>query len=352
VRGRRFLVGALSVGVGAMLVWLSGAVPALQGAAAGSALDGGPDGLSQLAKELRDGGHLATSVRIDQSDAGVGLSPTPWDQWHLAPQDGVLSVRSDVALQPAELAAAAAWLQAGGHLVVVADKPGDLAIADQLVGHAIPVKALRDGAFVGSSDRPVVPDGAARYQLDGAWAVAGGTPLLASAGLAWTGGDEPGQPSDLHTFAVAARFAVGAGSVLVLGDAYPLENVGRGELDNARLATRIEGELSAGGGAVFIDEGHRSGGVPVRVDLVLRGIGPTGRLALGAVLALGVATAAVPWPKGLLGQAQRSLQARRAARRPAPATDAVAAVASRHPEWDPSLLARLAAGRADDAGRR
>ena len=342
MRASRFLLAAGALGAGFLLVWFSGAVPALQGAAAGSALDAGPAGMSQLAKDLRDRGVLAASVRIDNSPNGLGLSPTPWDQWGLRPQDAVLSVRSDVALQPGELAAAQAWLEGGGHLVVVANSQADLAIASQLVGAKVAAQPLRDGAFSGAPDRPVIPDGGFRYQLDGALAVSGPQPVIASAGLAWTSVDVPSGPESLHPYAFAMRFPVGAGSVLVVGDSHPLENAGRGELDNGHLATRVVDELASGGGAVFVDEGHRSGGVPVRVDLALRGIGPTGRVALGLLLVFATASALFPWPSRLAAAARRVLP-RRASR--TPPTDPVAEVARLHPDWDPRLLARLAGER-------
>jgi len=341
MRLSRFLVAAGALGAGILLVWFSGAVPALQGAASGSALDSGPAGMSQLAQDLRAKGVLASTVRIDNTANGLGLSPTPWDQWNLKPQDAVLTVRSDVALQPAEFAAARAWLEGGGHLVVVANSNAELTIASQLVGTRVPGQPMRDGAFVGEPERPVVPDGAFRYQLDGALAVSGPLPVIASAGLAWTSADEPSGPDALRPYAFATRYPIGSGSILVVGDSHPLENGGRDELDNERLARRIVDELASGGGAVFIDEGHRSGGVPVRVDLALRAIGPTGRIAIGLLFVLATATALFPWPSRLVAAARRHMPRRKAEE----ATDPVAEVQARHPDWDPRLLARLAGGR-------
>lgn len=341
MRASRFLLAAGSLAMGAVLVWLASAVPVLQGAAPGSALDAGPAGLSGLAEELRDRGVLAATVRLGDSPEGLGLSPTPWDQWRLQPRDTILSVRADVPLRPGELAAVRPWLEAGGRLVVVADTPAELAIARQAVGTPVGGVPLRDAAFLESPARPVVPDGPFRYQLDRPLSLSGGVPVVATAGLSWTSGERPRGPQDLGRATVMARYPVGNGTVVVLGDSHPLSNAGRADLDNQRLADRIVEELVAGGGAVFVDEGHRGGASGLRVDLALRGVGTGGRVTLALLMVFAVTLVLFPWP-ARLAAALRQRLARTAP--PAAPTDPLEEVAARHPDWDPRLLARLLSG--------
>jgi hypothetical protein len=339
--GIRFLVAAGALFAGVALVWLSAAVPTVAGAQAGSALDTGPEGWSQFASRIRDRGMLAQTVAIDSTPDGYGLSPLPWDAWRMRPQDAILSVRSDIALTSAELAAARPWLEAGGRLVVVAESPQELVIAQQLVGARIPSVPLFDGAFDGTPSRALVPDGGHVYQLDGAQVVIGPGNYLGSAGLAWAVTPEPSSANALQAYAFAVLFPIGAGSILVLGDSHPLSNGGLPQADNERLAQRILDHIS--GGVVFIDEGHRTGG-GLRLDIALRAIGPEGRIVVTALLVLVAVTLVYPWPSRVMDAVLRRLL------RPEdpPAPDPLAAIAARHPDWDQRLLGRLWSGDPDE----
>ena len=55
---------------------------------------------------------------------------------------------------------------------------------------------------------------------------------------------------------VAMRVGYGRGKVILLGDVYPLSNIGLGEADNPVFAANIAAELAGGDGAIAFDEYH------------------------------------------------------------------------------------------------
>lgn len=240
-----------------------------------SVWDDGPQGL----------GHLV-SLRLDQPT--LQGKPLLVAEGRIEPRAGwgLLSVEPQRAFSDAEVGALRAFLEDGGSAVLLGGTP---ALAELLLklraglelGSGVYSPAyLRDAAF------PLATGLGGSYALAQPRVVRGGTPLLTT-GLAWedqngNGAPDVGEP--VASYPVAARAAVGRGTLIVVGSASPLTRDGWAAGPGAAL-------LGLLGPAIVVDEAHRVPLDPLGVSGLLAGapeaaLAPVVALAVGLVWAL------------------------------------------------------------------
>ena len=216
-------VVAVNVAFAALGAVTGGSAP---GGPAASAFATGDDGLAAYADLLRRDGRTVTRLRSRLDDGAL-------------PPNAILVVAEPEGLTGGELTAVAAFVDAGGHLVVAGPTAAPLVV--RLLGAPLGSRETADRAAT-----PLVP----ASEVTGVERVVGHASALESTGPAVPIlGDAFGRP-------VAALASVGAGRVVVIADAGPLMNANLARADNAAF-----GLASAGGRqeVIFAEAQHGYG---------------------------------------------------------------------------------------------
>jgi len=331
------LVGALAVAAAVMAA--SVLVPARARQGAFVALDAGPEGASSFVASLARG-------RGADATREVLVDPQGFASRGARDQAALVLLAPSVAATPQEQAWLRAFVSGGGTLLLAGEAGPANSYLEGVAASRFGPRVL-DFRFEGSPAHPVMDAptfNASSVTLDhpsSILAAPGAEVLAATSATSFLdpGRGRPAPTSALASFPWLARERVGAGEVILVGDAPLLANAWKGT-PGADVVRDGLARLVASRGTVRVDEAHR----PAPSEALAQRAAGLPVLPVAAVLLLAFLGAALLFARPAGGGSRDprgTLRAWLFGVEPEPDASRAAlqkALRERHPEWDPDLV--------------